>query len=358
MDRDTPRSFTPLTCRTSKMDSSNMADTNNSNLNNKLIINELLCYLTCKFSKLSIGTLKCVITDFYTPEDISNAKEILVVSVDSLQNEKWQKPAKRKQSDNKARIEVDDIIGIYTFLDENLLLNKLPGFVVANVDNVPSTRVEEGDIRCVLNKLKIVEEKIDSIATPLLQINNNLDTTDTTREMNQMKGGRSTTSGRSWAEVAQFRSDVIDDTMQATASDTDDNRSAPDKDFTVKVNKKRRFVQSPQSKPAAQPAKPKTIIGSNAGSSLKAAKELRKKRIFCVSNVCSKTTSDELKNMLTENNIRVNNIFAAKSKSPDSVSFRVNIDAEDISKFVDEALWPSYIIVREWVFRENAEKKA
>ena len=341
------------------MDSSNMADTNNSNFNNKLIINELLCYLTCKFSKLSLGTLKCVITDFYTPEDISNAKEILVVSVDSLQNEKWQKPAKRKQSDNKARIEVDDIIGIYTFLDENLLLNKLPGFVVANVDNVPSTRVEEGDLRCVLNKLKNVEDKIDNIATPLLQINSKiLDTTDTNREMNQKNVGRSATSGRSWAEAAQFRSDAIDDTMQATASDTDDYPSAPDKDFTVKVNKKRRFVQSPQSKPAAQPVKPKTIIGSNAGSSLKAAKEQRKKRIFCVSNVCSKTTSEELKNMLTENNIRVNNIFTAKSKSEDSVSFRVNIDADDISKFVDEALWPSYIIVREWVFRESAEKKA
>ena len=41
--------------------------------------------------------------------------------------------------------------------------------------------------------------------------------------------------------------------------------------------------------------KPKTLVGTGSGCTLKAAKELKKKRIFCISNIASDTSNEMLK---------------------------------------------------------------
>ena len=133
----------------------------------RFVVSELLCYYRCKVGNLSINTLRGVIYDFYKPIDITVAKELLVDIVDELNVEKWQKPAKRKASDNKTRVEVEDIISVFTFLDESLMLDKLPTFVAVNVDNIPSNRIEEGDIRCILNKLEGMDKKLDTFPCQL-----------------------------------------------------------------------------------------------------------------------------------------------------------------------------------------------
>jgi len=117
-----------------------MAAATSISLNDKLIISELLCYLNYKFGKLSLVTLKCTIVDFCSAEKITEAKETIVKSVDELCIDKWPKPPKRR-TDNKAAIEVDDLIGIFSYLDENALINKIPKFVAENIDNLPSTRI-------------------------------------------------------------------------------------------------------------------------------------------------------------------------------------------------------------------------
>ena len=68
--------------------------------------------------------------------------------------------------------------------------------------------------------------------------------------------------------------------------------------------------------------KPKTVIGSNASCSLKAAKELLNKRVFCISNVSDKTTCQELQDYIESCGVKVLSIFEAKTKFKDSHSFR------------------------------------
>src|SRR2546426_448482 len=104
----------------------------------QLIISEFLCYLTCKYSKTAAKMLKLVLNDFYSSDDISVAKELLIDSVDKICTDKWPRPPRRKQGDNKSRTEIEDIFGVLDYMDENLLISKLPTFVVKNVDNVPS----------------------------------------------------------------------------------------------------------------------------------------------------------------------------------------------------------------------------
>lgn len=201
-----------------------MAAATSISLNDKLIINELLCYLTYKFGKLSLVTLKCTIVDFYSAEKMTEAKETIIKSVDELCIDKWPKPPKRRR-DNKAAIEVDDLIGIFSFLDENALINKIPRFVAENIDNLPSTRIEEVEIRCALNKLENIDKKIDAISKPL-EVKSKLPPKPT-----QPSDGQSTTlpsQSRLWADRVLTQSfsgtqhHLTDDGME-TGENTDDN---------------------------------------------------------------------------------------------------------------------------------------
>jgi len=157
--------------------------------------------------------------------------------------------------------------------------------------------------------------------------------------------------------------------MASVDTDTDtqmDYLSATDGFTDVLSNKKRKRIMSRNdatrttsgSTSAAvdvreKKVKAKTVIGSNSTCSLKAAKELYNKRIFCVSNVSDKTDLSELKNYIETFDIAVLSIFDAKTKFKDSKSFRVCIKESDITKFVANDIWASHIIVREWVFKGN-----
>ena len=68
-----------------------------------IVINELLCYVSCKFGKLSNAILTDVLRDYYTADDISKAKKTLVKAIESVNIESWITPRNRIQNDDKPR---------------------------------------------------------------------------------------------------------------------------------------------------------------------------------------------------------------------------------------------------------------
>ena len=144
-----------------------------------------------------------------------------------------------------------------------------------------------------------------------------------------------------------------------TDTDTDNQMDSNTADFTVVGNKKRRRVNSPmltQSRVrriTLDTVKARKIVGSSNTCTLKAAKELTKKRFFCVSNMSTGTSSEELKSWIESCNITVNSIFSAKTKFTDTTSFRVRINAGDADKFMEDSIWGPGIIIRDWVFKEK-----
>jgi hypothetical protein len=336
--------------------------------NESLIICDLLCYARCKLGKLSSITLKSVISDFYTAENISDAKELLVDAVEKLSIDKWPKPARRKQSDNRARVEVDDIIAVFAYLDENLLLDKIPTFVAVNVDNIPSNRIEEGDMRCMLTKLDNFEKTIDLIKNTICvpaKVNN------TAPAMGASRDTSSKQSHATWADLGSPHVNVNRGMLKSVESDMDsdfaipnDSHSAADPPFTVVTRKRMRVLSRNAQNSSAtnnnghqNRIKPKTVVGSSTTCSIKAAKELSKKRFFCVSNVSAETTCDQIKSWIESLNIKVHSVFVAKTRYEDSTSFRVGIDASDVDKFVSNDTWASHIIIRDWVFK-NATRES
>jgi len=343
---------------------------------NNLVINELLCYVSGKFGKLPAKTLKQVLYDFYLPDEISAARDLLVDHADKVCDPNWPKPPRRKQLDSKVKNEIDDVIGVFTYMDENIILSKLPSFVAKNLDNIPSSKIEDGELHCVLNKLDKFEMQLDKLnrleELDKLKVIDDLIAHKPSRPAVNPRPSTGSVSappptfvpsaplqGKSWADrAAALNFNYTDD----TDTDTMDCTSAND-GFQTVIFKKRRRMGSPNdtSRPGQIPPidssvkkpKPKTVIGSNASCSLKAAKELLNKRVFCISNVSDKTTCQELQDYIESCGVKVLSIFEAKTKFKDSHSFRVCINSVNTEKFIADSIWGSDIIVREWVFKGN-----
>jgi hypothetical protein len=254
-------------------------------------------------------------------------------------------------------------------------LNKLDN-VEKKIDNIPSHHTDEGNLRQLLDKLVSVENKIDILGKPSWparreNINDRPSGVSSPSVNNPRPAASSSALGlpsRLWSEAVKSPttagacSNFTQPSDHVMDTDTDDGGLHSD-GFKLVDNKKRRRVASKDSRLAqtedhSQPRpKPKTVIGRNATASLKAAKELHKKRIFCVSNVSDNTTCDELKATIEQNSIKVFNVFAAKTRFKDSLAFRVSIDVDDVDKFTDESIWAADIIIREWVFKKTEESK-
>jgi len=109
--------------------------------------------------------IKQVLIDFYDTGTISAAKQLFIPYVEALHIPNWTKPPTRRKDSkenpgNKLRIDVDNIISMIIAVDENKLMNKLPTFVAADPDLLPSAKLTEGDMQCVLHKLSNISDQL------------------------------------------------------------------------------------------------------------------------------------------------------------------------------------------------------
>jgi hypothetical protein len=134
---------------------------------------EPLCFIIRKLGHIDALRLKNAIIDFYTCEQISNAKDVLVKYTADLKLDEWKCPPNRRKDSrenvgNKLRQDVEDIFNVLQFLDERKHLDKLPLFVAADPDLLPSTKLTEGDLLGLMNKFRITEAKLDEMRNDIL----------------------------------------------------------------------------------------------------------------------------------------------------------------------------------------------
>jgi len=106
------------------------------------------------------------------------------------------------------------------------------------------------------------------------------------------------------------------------------------------------------------------VIGCNksASSGIKAAKQIQKKFIFHLDNVCSEMPCSEVVAFLADCKVEVLSCFTSKSWVNSSENdqdtchaFRVCVKLDDKSRVLDGALWPQGVIVREWKFKKSSD---
>jgi len=123
----------------------------------RLVLSHLLCFVITKFGKLDMKSIKRMTADFYTQEEVTVAKKLLLDNVEQM---KLDKPLSRfpgRQGTKKTEREIDDIMDILTELDECMLFNKLPCYVTNNSEKLPITNVMSGDLQYLLTKIDKME---------------------------------------------------------------------------------------------------------------------------------------------------------------------------------------------------------
>ena len=130
----------------------------------KLVVSNVLCFLTNKINSKSDRQLKSLLSDYYSVDELSSAKDLLMSHVDMLKVPNFPKIVRQhRHSAGRSGHELDDMVTALTFMDENKLLELLPTFVATGPDKMPSTRLVEGDISVLWDKLSLVQSSIESL---------------------------------------------------------------------------------------------------------------------------------------------------------------------------------------------------
>jgi len=123
---------------------------------------------------------------------------------------------------------------------------------------------------------------------------------------------------------------------------------------------------SQQRQQSAAQSRRSTIVfgrGASTSSSIAAAKRLRKKAIFCIDNVKSSCSVDDMKSFVTNLSVEVISCYSAKPRRrlsdeankeiTDRNAFRICINGEHCERFLKSDVWPDSISIREWKFKEK-----
>ena len=89
--------------------------------------------------------------DFYTVETVSEAKVRLSADVEAMSlSRKPPHIPHRRCSTGHLWLEIDDLLTMFTFLDDMKAIDQLPMYVSSSPDNMPNLRLYDGDMHVLL----------------------------------------------------------------------------------------------------------------------------------------------------------------------------------------------------------------
>ena len=101
----------------------------------QLLLCPVLCFLFNKYGRLGVNYLRSVLGDFYSSEDLSIAKNRLLEDIVNLKIEATLPHVpRRRDSVNRHGYELDDLLNLMVFADEQKLFQRLPRYVCDDID--------------------------------------------------------------------------------------------------------------------------------------------------------------------------------------------------------------------------------
>jgi hypothetical protein len=373
------------------------------------VLCEPLCFLVNRFGKTQAKLLKTVIFDFYKPEDITRAKiQLLNDAIQLMTTDSLPHIPKRRDGDTRITLEIDDMFAILNCLDEKNKLNCLPRYVAESPDNMPSARFFDGDMKLLQIWLEKIEGKIDHFGSSMDAIVAQIRTLD--QQQRRPSNGpevRSTTASQPiHVQPSACNVTQLSNTRTATkenkqnvnkqsswaarvstpnlrySTTTTDNDNDSLGDFT-EVNsrrKKRKLTKSNLNQPSQDPSSvgaqaassvrsAPLIIGkksvssspSNATNKLIAAKPFMEKSVFCIDNLHSSVTIEDVLEFVT-NGLKINVVSCFETQPrkrrsdtliADHKAFRLCINRDDRDHLLDASKWPVYVSVSDWFFKSR-----
>jgi hypothetical protein len=375
-------------------------------------INELLCYAFKKYIPLRPKMLRQTLLDFYSSDQMGSARDLLMDELEALNPPGWSKPNRRRKDSvgnagGKIRLDLDDIMNALNLIDENKLWSRLPKFVALDPDSMPSATFTEGDMCCLLGKLRCLMDKLDTVHGFLQDslISSELQAAKVSSDFSSEFSTCSTSTKECVAKLTAMN-DRLDGLTSSWPHMTSDGSSALplpggsrpsgpydlDRDeassdsearFNIvsHVHKKnstsvpklaakpsfasilKGFTAPPiSSAPPLPPrGRPKriTVIGSGRENpSLRASKNLViKKAVFMLGNIDASYSTDDITDYVRSLGVGVTSCFLLprNAHQPDgNNSYRICIFAKDAPSFLKSDCWDVGIVIREWRFHPKA----
>ena len=374
-----------------------------------------LCFLFCKYDRLPLKVLKSALIDFYDPAAISNAKHQLLEDMRNANfTEKLPHVPERRAGEMRAVNEVDDIFVLISFMDERKLLDVLPVYVSDNPDNMPSSRLFEGDMKMFMTLLEKISDKLTSHGSAIAAIVNDLhklqskpvdlgNSASVHRPWMQQGVNNNTASlpsrsvddvgpsalgnparakpivnkpSTSWAAIAarSTPSHPRNQTNSTTATDDDlsNNEFIDHHSRRYKRNKRRmensfspvktdqQQQQQRKATDSTQPRRRAAVLGRSTGSvsGIAAANSVPVKAVYCIDNIDVSYNVDDIVGFVNSQGITVLSCFEVNPRKMRSdiytnqrKAFRLCINYDHRNKLLDPSRWPDSVVVSDWFFK-------
>ena len=143
----------------------------------RVVLSDALCFLKSKFGKTGTKSLRAALSDFYSGEELSVAKQQLLEDISVMKSSvKFPHVPRRRDGDDKATRVTDDIMLLFTCIDENKLIDQLPRYASDNPDAMPSIRLYEGDFYGIIKMLDKRNDKISEYGSEIAILSRDLQT--------------------------------------------------------------------------------------------------------------------------------------------------------------------------------------
>ena len=344
-----------------------------------VLINEVLCFLSNKFYNHPITVIKKAIMDFCREDELFAAKQMLMQFVS---DKRIQQYTRKRIGENKNKTTLDDIVNIWSFADENDLINKLPTFCVADLSRVPVLSDELTDISLIRKTVLELEAQVRALSESMKTINLHGQASTAHSAQPQNRSGKPILANDESAHVATPNRSCVSVTLDDANSHGSvyeitahpDGQVSSELGCTVKnyADVAKRASEDADGQGfqfvPGRKKKQKLVVGN--GSSANPLQGVSRKRVFCVNRLKPDTSVDMVKQHLATQNIHVSSCFVVQtgrrqSSNGDSdvsdheprftsfTTMRLCVLQHDAAKVLEPNVWPVGVTVRPWAFKSG-----
>lgn len=317
---------------------------------------ELLCYSFNYANKSSVGGLTECLVQFYKPEEIWQARELLWHELQQLLNDANMKKTRRPQAPTNpesARPFAEDISQWVHALDPN----DLPmSFYAVDLRRIPPCPPEEINVFSLASRLSVLEEKmnvtVDSLSVPQIS------SPQTQAKMPfAFCPPPQAMHSQSLPRAHKMPSEQSAGISKATYSGVVVAAAASDKEWTHSQSfaKRRNRQAAAVRKYVREATDVRSVIGTGDDAEVKASSPVTKLFVHGVQKPC---TADAVKNYLENKEVRQVTVRETSKASWTTASFYVSVDKRDADIVFEAKFWPKDVQVREWLSAQQLRKKA
>ena len=360
-------------------------------------VSEVLCYIQNNLGKHPKNAIRTVVVAFYDDDEVVSAKQTLFKFAEALPVKPDNLPRliRRTANDNKRKQDCDDMLNMYSCLDEAKV--PLPMFAAVNLSRVPSVNPGEVDVYAISSNVSTMSSRIDDLSSSMSELRAQVETILNVKDdlhclRGQIQSVSSLKDDVIWPRIGASTGSIVKQPVRDSGPTTDTpdgtvinqvvindgvcpqnqqtnvtdvlmmdptrayvghTSAATGSDVWNTVHSRSKHAQSkPTSSPTSRTTPPIRFRGSKSDVSLKSVPRQEVLSAF-VGRLHPETTEEQLTAYLLNEGMKgvvCRRLIAKNGKKFNTAAFQVTCCLESRDIFYDENSCPSGIELRDWVY--------